>query len=72
MICAVLRWCYTALVGNGGSAPPGSDQEKNQELKKVCVMSLANVFRRIDRILPVYLLFLGLFAAGATAGLGVI
>jgi hypothetical protein len=30
-------------------------------------MSLA----KLDRLAPVFLLFLGLFAAGATAGLGV-
>lgn len=39
---------------------------------KVCVMSLANFERIFDRLAPVFLLFLGLTAAVATAGAGVI
>jgi hypothetical protein len=34
-------------------------------------MSLANFERTFDRIAPAFLLFLGLLAAVATAGLGV-
>ena len=34
-------------------------------------MTLANFERHFDRIAPAFLLFLGLFAAGATAGLGI-
>ena len=34
-------------------------------------MSLAKFERHLDRIAPVFLLFLGLVAAGATAGLGI-
>lgn len=33
-------------------------------------MSLANIERAFDRLAPVFLLFLGLVAAGATAGVG--
>ena len=33
-------------------------------------MSLANFERHFDRIAPTFLLFLGLFAAVSTAGLG--
>ena len=38
---------------------------------KVCVMSLAKFERFIDRVVPSFLLFLGLTAAVATAGLGI-
>ena len=34
-------------------------------------MSLAKFERHFDKIAPAFLLFLGLFAAGATAGLGI-
>ena len=37
---------------------------------KVCVMSLVKFERVFDRYVPAFLLFLGLIAAGATAGLG--
>jgi|GEM_PF-1507257 len=36
----------------------------------VCVMTLSRFERGFDRIAPVFLLGLGLFAALATAGLG--
>lgn len=34
-------------------------------------MSLSTFERHFDRIVPSFLLFLGLFAAAATAGLGI-
>ena len=34
-------------------------------------MSLANFERHFDRLVPAFLLFLGLFAAGGTATLGI-
>lgn len=37
------------------------------ETEKVCVMSI----RYLDRLAPAFLLFLGMIAAGATAGLGI-
>ena len=40
--------------------------------EKVCVMSLANFERLFDRLAPAFLLFLGLTAAVATAGAGLI
>ena len=67
MIYAVLRYCYLSVVQTDGPAPPGSSRNQNPNLKKVCVMSLA----KLDRFAPVFLIFLGLIAAGGTAGLGV-
>ena len=43
---------------------------KNLNVKlKVCVMSIFKL-RHLDRLAPTFLLFLGMIAAGATAGLG--
>lgn len=38
--------------------------------QKVCVMSLVKFERFFDRATPAFLLFLGLYAAVATVGLG--
>ena len=63
LIYAVFRWWYIEGVHKDGPAPPGSSGTK----LKVCVMSLMKNF---DRIAPLYLLALGVFAAVSTAGLG--
>ena len=47
----------------------GSQEPKTSKLK-VCVMSIFNL-RHLDRLAPTFLLFLGMVAAGATAGLGI-
>ena len=50
-----------------GQPRSGGTQETKTETQKVCVMSLRN----LDRFAPMFLLFLGLMAAGGTAGLGI-
>jgi len=49
------------------STGSAGSQEPNLKLNKVCVMSI----RYLDRLAPAFLLFLGMVAAGATAGLGI-
>ena len=53
---------------------PGSrdrvSRTENVKTPKVCVMSIFNL-RHLDRLAPTFLLFLGMVAAGATAGLGI-
>lgn len=51
---------------DGRPRSPGVLKNQNPNLKKVCVMSLA----KFDRFAPVFLIFLGLIAAGGTVGLG--
>ena len=53
------------------SCPDGQPRSPGVPQLKVCVMSLAKFERSFDRIAPLFLLGLGLFAAVSTAGLGV-
>ena len=70
-IYAVFRWCYKTVVQTDGPAFPdlwnGRVTRTETETQKVCVMSM----RYLDRLAPAFLLFLGMIAAGATAGLGI-
>jgi len=66
LICALFRSCYLSIVQTDSPAPPGFRIENS----KVCVMTLSRFERGFDRIAPVFLLALGLFAALSTAGLG--
>lgn len=59
---------YLSIVQIRNALAPPRVQHKDS---KVCVMSLVKFERFFDRMAPAFLLFLGLIAAGATAGLGV-